>query len=139
MIELCSLASNMHPLLPRHLELKTRAVQYQSDCRATKTVHVTEWPQLFVVKRGTGSSNAHNQPTEAVTLLISDIPPNDSGPGLTSAPFYCHPRRNGRHRSSFRPAKLMATGSARSSDVRSDSDHVRGCEGLQLQIKPGRF
>ena len=109
MIESCFLALNMHPLLPQHLELKARTVKYQSDRRATKTVHVTEWPQLFVVKRGTGSSSAHNPPAERGTLVISEIPPNDSGPGLTSAPLYCHPRRDGRHRSSFTPERLLGT------------------------------
>ena len=122
MIESCVLALNMHPLLSQHLELKARTVQYQSDRRATKTVHMTERLQFFVVKRGTGSSNAHNPPAEGVTLLISERPPNGSGPGLTSAPLYCHPRRNGRQ-------NYWLLGSARSSDIRSDSDHVRGCEG----------
>ena len=110
MIESCFLPSNTHPCLSQHLELKARTVQYQSDRRATRMVHMTERPQLFVVKRGTGSFNAANPPAEGVTLLISKIPPNGSGPGLTSAPLYCHSQRNGRHRSSFRPTKLLATG-----------------------------
>ena len=91
MIKLCSLASNMHLLLSQHLEFEARIVQHQSNQRATKIVNMSQWPQLFVVRKGTGSSNARNPPAARFALLISEVLLIGSDNGLTSVPLHCRP------------------------------------------------
>lgn len=110
MIESWFLASNRHSSFSQQLEFKARIVHYRSNRRATKTVHMIERRQLFVVRRDTGSSNARNPPAERFALLIFEILLIGSGDDLTGVLLHCDPRRNGRHCSSCRPAKLLATG-----------------------------
>ena len=91
MIEVCFLASNMHLLLSQNLEFETRIVQHQSNQRVTKIVNMSQWPQLFVVSKGTGSSNARNPPAARSALLISEVLLISSDNGLISVPLRCRP------------------------------------------------
>ena len=97
MIESWFLASNRHSSFSQQLEFKARIVHYRSNRRATKTVHMIERRQLFVVRRDTGSSNARNIPAERFALLIFEILLIGSGDGLTGVLLHCDPRRNGKH------------------------------------------
>ena len=127
MNESCCLASSIVPSFSQQLEFKARIVQYRSDRRATTTVRMTERPQFYVVRRGTGSSNARNPPTERFALLIFEMLLTRSGDGLTSVPLHCDPRRTG-YVALVGRQSCWPLGSARPSDIRSNPDKVRNCE-----------